>query len=31
MKAEGTADLERLTMELTTMVPGGHGYSWIIG
>ena len=31
LKAEGTADLERLTMELTTQVPGGHGYSWVIG
>ena len=31
LKAEGTADLERLTAELVTQVPGGQGYSWIIG
>jgi hypothetical protein len=31
MKAEGLADLERLTQELITLVPGGSGYSWIIG
>ena len=31
LKSEGQADLERLTTELTTLVPGGQGYSWIIG
>lgn len=31
MKAEGQADLERLTQELVTQVPGGSGYTWIIG
>jgi hypothetical protein len=31
MKAEGQADLDRLTIELATLVSGGHGYSWIIG
>jgi len=31
MKAEGQADLDRLTVELTTLVSGGQGYSWIIG
>jgi hypothetical protein len=31
MKAEAQADLDRLTIELTTLVPGGSGYSWIIG
>ena len=31
MKAEAQADLDRLTVELVTLVPGGQGYSWIIG
>ncbi len=31
MKSEATADLERLTKELETLVPGGHGYTWITG
>lgn len=31
LKAEATADIERLTQELITLVPGGQGYSWIIG
>jgi hypothetical protein len=31
MKAEGQADIDRLTIELTTLVSGGEGYSWIIG
>jgi hypothetical protein len=31
MKAEATADLERLTKELETLVSGGSGYSFIIG
>ena len=31
MKSEGQADLDRLTKELETLVPGGHGYTWIIG
>lgn len=31
MKSEATADLERLTKELETYIPGGTGYSWIIG
>jgi hypothetical protein len=31
MKAEGQADIDRLTVELTTQVSGGDGYSWIIG
>jgi hypothetical protein len=31
IKAEGQADLDRLTQELVTLVPGGQGYSWIIG
>jgi hypothetical protein len=31
MKAEGQADIERLTQELVTQVPGGSGYTWIIG
>ena len=31
MKAEGQADLDRLTQELMTLVSGGSGYSWIIG
>jgi hypothetical protein len=31
LKAEAAADIERLTTELITAVPGGIGYSWIIG
>ena len=31
MKSEATADLERLTKELETLVPGGSGYTFIIG
>ena len=31
MKSEATADLERLTKELETLVSGGQGYSWVIG
>lgn len=31
MKQEGQADIDRLTAELVTLVPGGQGYSWIIG
>ena len=31
LKAEAQADLDRLTVELTTLVSGGIGYSWIIG
>jgi hypothetical protein len=31
MKAEATADIERLTKELETLVSGGLGYSFIIG
>jgi hypothetical protein len=31
MKAEGQADLDRLTLELSTQVTGGPGYSFIIG
>lgn len=31
IKQEGQQDLERLTLELATSVPGGMGYSWIIG
>jgi hypothetical protein len=31
MKSEGQADIDRLTVELTTQVPGGSGYTWIIG
>jgi hypothetical protein len=31
MKQEATADMERLTTELVTLVSGGLGYSWIIG
>lgn len=31
MKAEAQADLDRLTIDLTTLVAGGMGYSWIIG
>ena len=31
LKTEAQTDLERLTKELETLVPGGHGYSFIIG
>ena len=31
LKAEGQADIDRLTDELKTSVSGGIGYSWIIG
>jgi hypothetical protein len=31
LKAEGQADIERLTAELATSVSGGSGYAWIIG
>ena len=31
LKSEGYNDIERLTAELVTLVPGGQGYSWIIG
>ena len=31
LKTEAQADLERLTKELETVVPGGHGYSFVIG
>jgi hypothetical protein len=31
MKQEATADMERLTTELVTLVSGGSGYTWIIG
>ena len=31
MKSEATTDLERLTKELETLVPGGHGYTFLIG
>ena len=31
MKAEGQADIDRLTIELTTSASGGIGYSWIVG
>jgi hypothetical protein len=31
MKSEGQADIERLTLELTTLVAGGSGYTFIIG
>jgi len=31
IKQEGFSDIERLTAELVTQVPGGQGYSWIIG
>lgn len=31
MKSEGQADIERLTKELETAVPGGVGYTWITG
>lgn len=31
IKSEGQADIDRLTQELATSVPGGSGYTWIIG
>lgn len=31
MKAEAQSDIERLTVELMMLVPGGQGYSWITG
>ncbi len=31
MKAEGQADIDRLTEELINLVSGGSGYTWIIG
>jgi hypothetical protein len=31
LKTEATAEMERLTIELTTAVPGGIGYSFLIG
>jgi hypothetical protein len=31
LKTEGQSDIEKLTQELVTLVPGGHGYTWIIG
>jgi hypothetical protein len=31
IKSEGQADIDRLTIELTTQVAGGNGYTWIIG
>ena len=31
MKQEAQTDIERLTQELVNLVPGGSGYSWIIG
>ncbi len=31
LKTEAQADLDRLTKELETAVPGGHGYTWITG
>jgi hypothetical protein len=31
LKSEGQADIDRLTQELITAVPGGIGYTWIIG
>lgn len=31
LKQEGQSDLERLTQELVTLVPGGQGYTWITG
>ena len=31
MKSEATADIERLTKELETLVAGGIGYTFIIG
>jgi hypothetical protein len=31
LKSEGQADIDRLTLELTTQVSGGSGYTWITG
>ena len=31
LKQEGFQDIERLTAELVTLVPGGSGYTWING
>lgn len=31
LKQEGMMDIERLTLELTTQVAGGSGYTWLIG
>ena len=31
LKAEAVAEIDRLTLELTTQVSGGQGYSWIVG
>lgn len=31
MKAEATAEIEKLTTDLVNLVPGGSGYTWIIG
>jgi hypothetical protein len=31
LKQEAQADIERLTQELVNLVPGGSGYTWIIG
>lgn len=31
LKAEGTAELEKLTTDLVNLVPGGSGYTFIIG
>jgi len=31
LKAEAQAELDRLTLDLTTQVAGGQGYSWIVG
>lgn len=31
LKAEGQAEIEKLTDDLMKNVPGGHGYTWIIG
>ena len=31
MKQEAQTDIERLTTELTTLVAGGSGYTWLIG
>jgi hypothetical protein len=31
LKAEGAAEIEKLTDDLMKLVPGGQGYTWIIG
>jgi hypothetical protein len=31
LKAEAQAEIEKLTVDLTTAVSGGQGYSWVIG